>query len=260
MSEAKQIHVAPISRGDAEKIVRACHYSGKTAFGSFLHFGVFLNGKCGGAIQFGPPVDKRKILPLVEGTGWNGFLELNRMAFADWLPRNSESRALSVAMRLIRKSYPHIEWVVSFADATQCGDGTIYRASGFVLTQIKENRSMWRTASGEVVADFVSRQLQGENTRKRIGFRIGESWSDFVKRTGAQRLAGFQLRYIYFLNSSARSRLTVPIIPFDEIERRGAAMYRGQAISRAGSDTKDTAGLQPAKGGSTPTPALHSDG
>lgn len=211
-------------------------------------------------MQFGPPVDKRKILPLVKDTGWNGFLELNRMAFADWLPRNSESRALSVAMRSIRKTYPHIEWVVSFADATQCGDGTIYRASGFILTQIKENRSMWRMKSGEIVADFVSRQLQGENTRKRIGFRIGESWSGFAKRTGAERLAGFQLRYLYFLNASARSRLTVPEIPFSEIERRGASMYRGKAISRAGSDTKDTAGLQPAKGGSTPTPALQSKG
>lgn len=252
----KDIEVKPIARGDAERIVKACHYSGKTAFGSFLHLGVFLGGKCGGVMQFGPPVDKRKILPLVAGTGWNGFLELNRMAFADWLPRNSESRALAVAMRIIRKTYPHIEWIVSFADATQCGDGTIYRASGFVLTQIKENRSMWRTASGEVVADFVSRQLQGENTRKRIGFRIGESWSDFVKRTGAQRLAGFQLRYLYFLNPEARKRLTVPAIPFDEIKRRGAAMYRGKTVSRAGSDTKDTADVQSAEGGSTPTPAL----
>jgi len=253
---AKDIEVKPIARGDAERIVKACHYSGKTAFGSFLHLGVFLGGKCGGVMQFGPPVDKRKILPLVAGTGWNGFLELNRMAFADWLPRNSESRALAVAMRIIRKTYPHIEWIVSFADATQCGDGTIYRASGFVLTQIKENRSMWRTASGEVVADFVSRQLQGENTRKRIGFRIGESWSDFVKRTGATRLAGFQLRYLYFLNPEARKRMTVPAIPFDEIKRRGAAMYRGKTVSRAGSDTKDTADVQSAEGGSTPTPAL----
>jgi hypothetical protein len=257
---AKEIVVKPISSQDAARIVKACHYSGKTAFGSFLHFGVFIGEKCGGVMQFGPPVDKRKILPLVKDTGWNGFLELNRMAFADWLPRNSESRAIAVAMRLIRKAYPHIEWVVSFADGTQCGDGTIYRASGFYLTQIKENRSMWRTSGGEIVADFVSRQLQGENTRKRIGFRMGESWSDFVRRTGAQRLPGFQLRYLYFLNPAARARLTVPILPFSEIDRRGAGMYKGkQRIqSRAGGDTTDTPVFQTGEGGSTPTPALQS--
>ena len=259
---AKEIVVKPISSQDAARIVKACHYSGKTAFGSFLHFGVFIDEKCGGVMQFGPPVDKRKILPLVKDTGWNGFLELNRMAFADWLPRNSESRAIAVAMRLIRKSYPHIEWVVSFADGTQCGDGTIYRASGFCLTQIKENRSMWRTSGGEIVADFVSRQPQGENTRKRIGFRMGESWSDFVRRTGAQRLPGFQLRYLYFLNPAARDRLTVPILPFSEIDKRGAGMYRGkQRIqSRAGGDTTDTPVFQTGEGGSTPTSALQSTG
>ena len=49
------------------------------------------------------------------------------MAFSDRLPRNSESRALAIAFKMIRKHYPHIEWVISFADGTQCGDGTIYR-------------------------------------------------------------------------------------------------------------------------------------
>lgn len=39
------------------------------------------------------------------------------------------------------RAYP-IEWVVSFADATQCGDGTIYRASGFLLTGIRENKTV----------------------------------------------------------------------------------------------------------------------
>ena len=70
---------------------------------------------------------------LVKDTKWNDFLELNRMAFDDYLPKNSESRSISVAMKLIKKHYPNIEWVVSFADGTQCGDGTIYRASGFRL-------------------------------------------------------------------------------------------------------------------------------
>jgi hypothetical protein len=40
-------------------------------------------------------------------------------------------------MRMIQKHYPHVEWVISFADGCQCGDGTIYRAAGFVLTGIK---------------------------------------------------------------------------------------------------------------------------
>jgi hypothetical protein len=224
-----------------------------------LHFGVFLGGKCGGAMQFGPSMDKRKMLGLVTGTLWNEFLELNRMAFADWLPRNGESRCIGYAMRFIRKRYPWVKWVVSFADGTQCGDGTIYRASGFVLTGIKNNSSMWRVESGEVICDAVTRMKGSTGVRGRIGFTIGETWSGFAKRTGAKKLPGFQLRYIYFLDPTARARLTVPILPFSDIDRRGAGMYKGKPRQqRAGSNTKDApAPYQAGEGGSTPTPALH---
>ena len=89
-------------------------------------------------MQFGPSLCKEKTISLVDGTGWNDFLELNRMAFGINLPKNSESRAISVAIKLIKKKYSNIKWLVSFADACQCGDGAIYRASGFVLTAIKK--------------------------------------------------------------------------------------------------------------------------
>jgi hypothetical protein len=268
---AKEIIVKPISSQDATRIVKSCHYSGKVVQNSQLHFGVFLDGKCGGAMQFGPSLDKRKMLGIVEGTKWNGFLELNRMAFADWLPRNSESRAIAVAMRLIRKAYPHIEWVVSFADGTQCGDGTIYRASGFVLTGIKENTQIWEAPTGEKFSRMSltdgrskqeqqrSRQVASRTSLKKGGNNhdTGAASMKSYSAAGWKPLPGFQLRYIYFLDPSARSRLTVPILPFSEIDRRGAGMYLGKP-KRAGSDTSDTPGFHPGEGGSLPTPALHS--
>ena len=257
MGEAKRLIVKPIASNDANKIVRALHYSGKVAVTSKLHLGVFLDGKCGGVMQFGDPIDKRKLLPLVTSTPWNGFLELNRMAFADWLPRNSESRCLSVAFRWMKKQYPHLQWVVSFADGCQCGDGTIYRASGFSLTNIVANKTMWRLPSGEVIADLITRQVWNDATRKRLGFIMGESWKTFAERSGAVRLLGFQLRYIYFLDPTARQRLTVPVLPFSEIDRRGAGMYRGKSIQRAEGETKDTLAIHAREGGSLPTSALH---
>lgn len=264
---AKDLVVKPISSQDAARIVKACHYSGKVVQNSQLHFGVFLDGKCGGAMQFGPSLDKRKIQGLVEGTGWNGFIELNRMAFADWLPRNSESRAIAVAMRLIRKVYPHIEWVVSFADGTQCGDGTIYRASGFVLTGIRENSTIYKLPDGY---QFAGPSLTGlgpnggekirQEIKRRTGILVGDDGSASLSKLltyGARPLPGFQLRYIYFLNPAARSRLTVPVLPFSEIQRRGAGMYLGKA-KRADSMGGHASGFQPEEGGSTPTSALQS--
>jgi hypothetical protein len=95
-------------------------------------------------MQFGPSLDKRKLIGLVDGTQWHQFIELNRLAFTDELPRNSESRALSIAFKLLRKHAPQLKWIISFADATQCGDGTIYRASGFILTSIKVNGQLYQ--------------------------------------------------------------------------------------------------------------------
>jgi len=90
MPSAKEIVMKPIESGRANDLMRDLHYSGKVVNNSQLHIGVFLHGKLEGALQFGPPLDKRKVLPLVEDTEWNGMMELNRMAFSDNLPRNRE--------------------------------------------------------------------------------------------------------------------------------------------------------------------------
>jgi hypothetical protein len=148
MGKAKDILLRPIAAAEANELVRRVHYSGKIVNNSQIHIGVFLHGKLEGAMQFGPSLDKRKIQGLVSGTQWHEFIELNRMAFTDALPRNSESRAIAVAMKLLRKHAPQIKWVVTFADGTQCGDGTIYRASGFVLTGIKKNDQIWAAPTG----------------------------------------------------------------------------------------------------------------
>lgn len=256
MGEAKQIHVAPLAAADANRIVRKLHYSRSVVNNSQLHLGVWLNGKCGGAMQFGPSLDKRKMQGLVRGTAWNGFLELNRMAFADWLPRNSESRALGFAMRWIRSRYPHVEWIVSFADGTQCGDGTIYRAAGFVLTGIKVNTDLVRLKDGTVTHSFnLKASIPGGTYHHLV--RAGESFKATCRRIGAEPLQGFQLRYVAFLNAAARERLTVPVLPFSEIERVGAGMYRGQ--KRVGGADSGPLAVQAGGGGANPTPTLHSE-
>lgn len=233
MGTAKDILVEPIESSLARKVVRQLHYSGKVDPRSQLHFGVFLDGKIEGAMQLGPPLQKTSLIDVVPGTAWNGFCELNRMAFSDRLPRNSESRALGFMMRYLRREAPHIEWVVSFSDATQCGDGAIYRASGFILSDIKPNRTMWRLPSGEVIADVVTRMKGSTALRERIGFRLGEPWSEFARRVGAVLLDGHQLRYIRLLSPRAEAAYVGSRLPFSDIDTRGASMYKGKV--RAGS-------------------------
>ena len=238
MGRAKEIEVKVIPGSIANPFMKSHHYSGKVVNNSCLHFGCFLDGRIHGVLSFGPSLDKKKIMQLVDGTGWNNFLELNRMAFDDYLPRNSESYCIGKTLRLIKKNAPQIKWIVSFADGCSCGDGTIYRASNFVLTAIKENLNLCLLPSGEKIHKMA---LENNPTRprKELG---GKSYYDitggrfnfkrYVDYVGGEILKGFQLRYIYFIDKKWRNRLVVPEIPFSRIDEMGAGMYKGEKITQ----------------------------
>ncbi len=261
MSRVKDIRVKVIPSKIGNSFIRRVHYSGKVTQNSQLHFGAFLDGVLHGVMSFGPSLDKRKIIGLVNGTKFNGFLELNRMAFDDKLPRNSESRCISIALKMIKKKAPQIKWVISFADGTQCGDGTIYRASGFILSGIKISKNLAQLSDGSVIHKMT---LESNPNSKRPELN-GRSYYDitggkydfnrYVNATEATLLQGFQLRYIYFIDPAYRPKLTVPEIPFSEIEKAGARMYKGK---RPDSVDGCTSSDQDESGGSKPTSGLKS--
>lgn len=214
MGRAKEIIVKVINSKVANAFVKKHHYSGKVVNMSNLHFGCFLDNKLHGVMSYGSPMDKRNVLPLVDSgetdinKRWNEMLELNRMAFDDYLPKYSESRCIAISIRMIKKNAPQIKWILSYSDATQCGDGTIYRASGFKLTQINKNGTIYQLANGEVVA------------------KRGDSKYDF---NGAKALEGFQNRYILLIDKSCK--IVPEILDFKMIDELGAGMYKGEKIT-----------------------------
>jgi len=214
MGRAKEIIVKVINSKVANAFVKKHHYSGKVVNMSNLHFGCFLDNQLHGVMSYGSPMDKRNVLPLVDSgetdinKRWNEMLELNRMAFDDYLPKYSESRCIAISIRMIKKNAPQIKWILSYSDATQCGDGTIYRASGFKLTQINKNGTIYRLANGEVVA------------------KRGDSKYDF---NGAKALEGFQNRYILLIDKSCK--IVPEILDFKMIDELGAGMYKGEKIT-----------------------------
>lgn len=239
MGRAKEIIVKVIPSKIANPFIKTHHYSGKVVNNSSLHFGAFLDGRLHGVMSYGPSLDKSKILGLVGGTGWNDYLELNRMAFDDYLPRNSESYCIAKSIKLIKKNAPHIKWIISFADGCSCGDGTIYRASNFVLTDIKKNYNLVQLPSGEKIHKMTL-ESNPKSPRPELGGRCyydvtgGKfDFKKYVKAVNGTILEGYQLRYIYFIDPKYRKKLTVPEIPFSKIDEMGAGMYKGEKITQA---------------------------
>jgi hypothetical protein len=235
MGRAKDIIVKVIPSKVANEFVKANHYSGTVSNTSSLHFGCFLDGKLHGVMSFGSPMDKSKVIGLVKPSKWNEMLELNRMAFDDYLPKYSESRCISISIKLIKKNAPHIKWILSFSDGVQCGDGSIYRASNFVLTSIKKSTQIIETPSGEKVTRMTLTQV-GNPKRARIikecGFKDnGKSSIKMFLENGCKNVEGYQLRYIYLIDKSCK--ITVPILPFSKIDEMGAGMYKSEKITIA---------------------------
>jgi hypothetical protein len=238
MFTAKDIQIKVIDSGSSRKIVERYHYSGKCTQNSQIHFGVFLNGKLEGALQFGPSIDKRRMAQNL-GIGFNESLELNRMALSDNCPKNSESRSLGICLRLLKKTYPHLKIIISFADACQCGDGTIYRASGFKLHGIKKNTSLRMMPDGSIVADktfnnYANREFNG------------------VKLRETKPIEGFQMKYLYFFDKVLEKRFK--FVDFDKIPDY-VKMYKG---SKRSEHENNVSNFQLEESGATPTTALHS--
>jgi hypothetical protein len=215
MGRAKEIKLKVLCSKRANDFVRKNHYSGKVVPNSTLHFGCFLDKQLHGVMSFGPSINKKGTINLVEGTGWNEFIELNRMAFDDYLPKYSESRCISIAMKLIKKNAPHVKWVISFADGTQCGDGTIYRASGFNLVGIVKNTALRLNPETKKAMHVI----QAHHLKMSSEFR---KWKAYE---------GYQLKYIYFIDKKMKNNLTKHILPFSEIDNYGAGMYKGKKIT-----------------------------
>lgn len=233
MATAKDIRVYPCDKGTARAFIAKHHYSGKNASAQWLYLAVALQGEMIGAISVGRPIDPRKSRLLVKDTAWDSFCEIGRMVMIDDTPRNVESRALAVACRLIHRQYPYIEWIQTFADGTQCGDGTIYRAAAFLLTGIRKNLTILQAPTGERVADLTLKTNRRTEsiTRTKGKHALANRGAATLKplfEAGYKRLPGFQLRYVKFLIPGQEHRLTVPVMPYSDIERLGAGMYKGR--------------------------------
>jgi hypothetical protein len=224
MGRAKEIIVKVIPSKIANAFVKKTHYSGKVVPNSTLHFGCFLDDKLHGVMSYGPSINKKGTINLVKGTGWNEFIELNRMAFDDYLPKYSESRCIAISIKLIKKNAPQIKWVISFADGTQCGDGTIYRASGFKLVGVAKNAGICK--------------LNNEVVHIKRTYDLGLT-SSFLKKSDipklekqgykVEMLKGYQLKYVYLIDKSMT--ITKEILPFSEIDNQGAGMSKGEKLT-----------------------------
>lgn len=107
--------------------------------------------------------------------------------------------------------------------------------------------------------EHATRIMLADNRTAQLAHYDDEALAGLLSElAAADQLAGsgcHQLRYVHFLDPSWRERLAVPVLSYQQIEARGASMYRGK--SRAGNVDSDVPAFRAGEGGAIPTPALH---
>jgi len=207
---SRDFFVALIPCRQAREIIIRHHYSHRIVNNSYLHLGVYLEGELCGVLQFGYALCPARAGKVVEGTVQGQYLELNRMWLSDVAPRNSESRAISQAIKYIRRAMPTVAWIQSFADE-RCGRwGVVYQAANFLYC-------------GHHVTEFY--ELDGETYHKMLltahlkGGQRGERLRQNLHRAVCRSLR--QFRYVYFLKRDWVARLRLPARPYLKPEGEG---------------------------------------
>tara|TARA_Y100000310_G_C20646738_1_gene797078 strand:- start:1336 stop:2037 length:702 start_codon:yes stop_codon:yes gene_type:complete len=187
----KHFKVQKIKRDIANDIIIKNHYSKKYYNATYIHLGVYRDSELLGVLQYGYAMNPASQKSVVADTKIDEYLELNRMWLDDVLPRNSESKAISYSIKYIKKAYPKIKWVQSFADERCKCFGVVYQASNF--RYYGEHTTRFYTLDGVIF--HKSLMERGPSLSKSA--RILQDGKD---RAASEDLR--QFRYIYFIKKA----------------------------------------------------------
>jgi len=124
----KPITIQRRSKAEVDPLIESNHYSRKACRNSFCSLLVYYgdHGVCG-AVQLGHGIRPKK--------KDEGVVEFDRMWLHDVMPKYSETIVLSLVHKFIRKAYPYIHTLRTYADTSVGNTGTIYRAANYTETK-----------------------------------------------------------------------------------------------------------------------------
>jgi hypothetical protein len=202
----------------AKYAVENWHYSESMPVGKLVKVGAWENGKFIGVVLFGRGANNNIGKPYK--LDQTAICELVRIALTKHI--TPVSKIAAIAMRFLKSNSPGLRLIISYADPSQGHHGGIYQAGNWLYCGTSQ-------AQQEVMHN-------GKIMHKRTANSL------FGTIKGMQKSPiMWKHKYLMPLDNEMRKRILPLSKPYPK---------------RAGSDTKDTSGFQPEKGGSTPTPAL----
>lgn len=137
--------VKSVSPKAIRPIIAKYHYSKTFPDSTLFCFAGYLNHKIAGVITFGMGAGKSQYTALIPDIKQGEYCELTRLWSPDGMPKNTESKLISLAIKMLP---PKIKLIVSFADPSRNHIGTIYQATNFYYCGFSSAGKMMITNDG----------------------------------------------------------------------------------------------------------------
>jgi hypothetical protein len=214
----------------AKYAVENWHYSECLPVGKLVKVGAWEGGKFIGVVIFGRGAGANISKPynLTQAQ----CCELVRIALSKHI--SPVTRIAAQAIKFLKRNAPLMRLIVSYADPLQGHYGGIYQGGNWIY---KGGSS----PQADLIVNGVTYHKKSANMK--FGTASPEKIMQKYKVKAMWSQKKWKHTYLMPLDNEMRKRILPLSKPYPK---------------RAGSETTDTAGLQPAEGGSIPTPALHS--
>lgn len=200
----KNFYIKEIERNLANEIIVKNHYSKKFYNATYIHLGLFENNVLKGVLQYGYAMNPASCSSVVKDTLIDEYLELNRMWLSDEVVvKYAESQAVSYSIKYIKRKYPKIKWIQSFADERCGGFGIVYQACSF--NYYGEHSSIFWTLENEIYHN----SLMTRNPKLSKSAAYLQS-----KKNEAEKSELRQFRYIKFLNQKWKKKCLLKEQPY----------------------------------------------
>jgi hypothetical protein len=211
----------------AAEFVARNHYSKVMPRLNKIIFGLYQKEDLVGCITFGwgvRPLDTiKKLFPSLES---KDYLEIGKLCLLDTMPKNTESRFITAAMRFLKQLRPELKLVFTWADAIWGKPGYIYQASNFLFGgsiaseayRTEEGHRLhprqlhkYLVYKGEIAKGQKGRRVTPKEVSENPSAGLGNwtpnngkagvrrPYASDLARLGMAHVRGLQFRYLYFL-------------------------------------------------------------
>ena len=172
--DLNELTLKVINEETATKFIEKYHYSGQSPSPT-IAFGHYYKDYLVNVILYKSPTGRLMAQQVMEGGDSHNTWELIRMVSYEPKPKNLESKCIANTFKYIKKAFPNIKIIISYADNNMGHHGYVYQASNFYYYGQSRPDKEWyidgkRVHTRTVVSEYGTMSV--DYVRSLIGDRL----------------------------------------------------------------------------------------